>query len=62
MECRCRTGLEWSSTTQRLSIRVLYLTMRGQEVVILLTGGDKGSQSRDIEAARALAKQYQEES
>ncbi len=40
----------------------VYLTMRGQEVVILLTGGDKGSQSRDIEAARALAKQYQEES
>jgi len=40
----------------------VYLTMRGQEVVILLTGGDKGSQSKDIEAARTLAKQYQEES
>lgn len=40
----------------------VYLTRRGQEVVILLMGGDKGSQSKDIEAARTLAKQYQEES
>ncbi len=36
--------------------RVFY-TMRGEIVVILLCGGDKGSQSRDIERAVALAKE-----
>ncbi|MBG14562.1 MAG: type II toxin-antitoxin system RelE/ParE family toxin [Alloalcanivorax venustensis] len=40
----------------------VYLTLRGQEVVILLVGGDKSSQSKDIKSAKALAKQYQEES
>jgi putative addiction module killer protein len=34
----------------------VYYTMRGQVVVILLCGGDKGSQQRDIERAMALAK------
>ncbi len=33
----------------------LYFTRRGQEVVILLCGGDKGSQSRDIAVAERLA-------
>lgn len=34
----------------------VYDTMRGKVVVILLCGGDKSSQQRDIERAVALAK------
>ena len=33
----------------------VYLTRRGQTLVILLAGGDKNSQTRDIEKAIALA-------
>ncbi len=33
----------------------LYLTRRGQEVVLLLYGGDKSSQTRDIQLAKQLA-------
>ncbi len=33
----------------------VYLTRRGRQIVILLCGGDKGSQKRDIERAVALA-------
>lgn len=36
----------------------IYYAVRGTTIVILLTGGDKGSQSRDIVAAKALAKEY----
>ncbi len=35
----------------------LYYTAKGREVVILLAGGDKRTQSRDIEVARRLAKE-----
>ena len=35
----------------------LYYTLRRQEVVLLLCGGDKGSQARDIELAKRLAKE-----
>ena len=34
----------------------LYYTRIGALVVILLVGGDKGSQSRDIDAAKSLAR------
>jgi putative addiction module killer protein len=34
----------------------LYFVRRGREVVILLAGGDKRSQSRDIEKALELAR------
>ena len=34
----------------------LYFTRRGQRLVLLLCGGDKSTQSRDIERAKALAK------
>ena len=34
----------------------VYLTQRGLEVVILLAGGDKRTQSKDIEAAIEMAK------
>lgn len=33
----------------------VYYFPRGQEVVVLLCGGDKGSQRKDIERAKALA-------
>ena len=35
----------------------LYFTRRGRELVILLCGGDKSSQRRDIRAAQQLAKE-----
>lgn len=35
----------------------LYCTHRGGEIVILLCGGDKGSQSRDIAMAKHLKKE-----
>ncbi|WP_353848295.1 type II toxin-antitoxin system RelE/ParE family toxin [uncultured Parasutterella sp.] len=35
----------------------VYYTIRGDEIVILLIGGDKSSQSRDIEKAKSLAKE-----
>lgn len=35
----------------------LYFVRRGTAIVILLCGGDKGSQRRDIEAAREMAKE-----
>ncbi|GGI77492.1 hypothetical protein GCM10007973_12920 [Polymorphobacter multimanifer] len=35
----------------------VYYTVRGQLVVILLCGGDKGSQQRDIERAISIAKE-----
>ena len=34
----------------------VYFTYRGDALVILLAGGDKRSQTRDIEAARELAR------
>jgi putative addiction module killer protein len=36
----------------------LYFCRRGEVVVIMLCGGDKGSQSRDVERAKAMAKEY----
>ena len=35
----------------------IYLTQRGQRLILLLCGGDKDSQTRDIERAHALARQ-----
>lgn len=35
----------------------VYYTRHGDVVVILLCGGDKGSQDRDIERAKAMAKE-----
>jgi len=39
----------------------VYYTKRGDKIIILLIGGDKSSQSKDIEKAKALAKEYQDE-
>lgn len=38
----------------------VYFAQRGMEVVILLAGGDKRSQSRDIKTALKLARQLKE--
>lgn len=35
----------------------VYFMQQGEKVVVLLGGGDKGSQSRDIAAAQRLAKE-----
>ena len=35
----------------------VYLTQQGDTVVILLAGGDKSSQRRDIERAKRLARE-----
>ena len=35
----------------------LYFTRRGEALVILLCGGDKGSQARDIARAKQMAKE-----
>lgn len=37
----------------------VYYTLRGKELVVLLCGGDKGSQRRDIARARELAAQLE---
>lgn len=36
----------------------VYFQQRGMEIVILLCGGDKSSQSRDIEMAKRLANEW----
>ena len=38
----------------------VYFTRRGPVVVVLLCGGDKGSQDRDIALAKAVAAQWRE--
>lgn len=35
----------------------VYFTRRGEELIILLCGGDKSSQGRDIERARQMARE-----
>jgi putative addiction module killer protein len=38
----------------------LYFSQRGRLLILLLVGGDKSSQSRDIKRAKALAKTTEE--
>ncbi|CAK7257120.1 MULTISPECIES: type II toxin-antitoxin system RelE/ParE family toxin [unclassified Shinella] len=38
----------------------IYFTRRGDEIIVLLCGGDKGSQRRDIAKAKTLAAQVDE--
>ncbi len=35
----------------------VYFVRRGSEVIVLLCGGDKGSQDRDIAAAKVMARE-----
>jgi putative addiction module killer protein len=37
----------------------VYFTVQGQTVVLLLCGGDKDTQTRDIAAAKRLAKELE---
>ena len=39
----------------------IYFQRRGNLLVVLLCGGDKGSQARDIAAAKKLAKEWSEQ-
>ncbi len=39
----------------------VYFTMKGAEVVLLLAGGDKGSQQADIELAIRIARDWESE-
>ncbi len=38
----------------------LYYTIKNQTVVLLLCGGDKGSQQKDIDQAKALVRQMED--
>ncbi len=35
----------------------VYLVERGRELIVLLCGGDKSTQDRDIERAKAIARE-----
>lgn len=39
----------------------VYFQQRGTEIVILLCGGDKSSQDRDIETAKRLASEWRQQ-
>lgn len=39
----------------------VYFVQRGNLVILLLCGGDKGSQARDIAAAKKLAREWSED-
>lgn len=39
----------------------VYFAMRGAELIILLAGGDKGTQARDIEKAKQLWRSLKDE-
>ena len=38
----------------------VYFTMRGKELIVLLIGGDKSSQRKDIEKAKSIAAELDE--
>ena len=38
----------------------VYFTRKGATVYVLLTGGDKGTQRRDIERAKQIAREFKE--
>lgn len=39
----------------------VYFMRRGREIVILLCGGDKSTQAKDIDTAKRLAEEWREE-
>lgn len=40
----------------------LYFIRQGRAIIVLLCGGDKSTQARDIEQAKALARELEEQS
>lgn len=38
----------------------IYFVRRGEQIILLLSGGDKGSQAKDIKTARRLADDWSE--
>jgi len=62
------SGLKDSVAKARIAVRIdhgpgyrIYFARRGDVVVLLLCGGDKKSQARDIAAAKVLAAQWEQE-
>ncbi len=54
-------SIEKNVSEMRLSIGPgyrIYYTQRGANLIILLVGGEKSSQQKDITRAKALAKEY----
>ncbi len=39
----------------------IYYTQKGSEIIILLIGGDKSTQPKDIKKAKEMAKEYKHE-
>lgn len=39
----------------------VYFQHRGKEIIVLLCGGDKGTQSEDIRAAKTIARQWRDD-
>ena len=39
----------------------VYYTIKEDEIIILLVGGDKSSQQKDIQTAKSMAKEYDNE-
>lgn len=40
----------------------IYFTQRGEQIILLLCGGDKGSQSRDINRAKKILLEVEQDS
>jgi len=43
-----------------MALGIVYFQQRGTTIIVLLCGGDKGSQAKDIEAAKRLASEWSE--
>lgn len=60
MRSRSAMGLPSCASTTGLGYR-LYCMQRGMQVVVMLCGGDKSSQARDIDQAKRIAQEWEEQ-